>query len=186
MGRSVLSLCLMSILLAACQNDRGVEAGGTAEDARDARQAEAVIRDRRGAEVGRATFTEHDHGVLMRIDVAGLTPGTHGLHIHDSGECAGPKFDSAGTHLNPNGRKHGYQSKDGPHLGDLNNLDVSQSGDSSTVQLIDGVTLREGPTSLLRPGGTSIVVHAKPDDYLTDPAGNSGARVACGVIQRMR
>jgi Cu-Zn family superoxide dismutase len=133
--------------------------------------------------IGLATFTEDAEGVHIRIAVANLTPGEHGMHIHEVGICEPPDFTSAGDHLNPLNREHGLENPQGPHAGDLPNFVVGEDGTARTIVVTDRVTLRGGPTSLFDSDGSALVIHAGPDDQMTNPAGNSGDRVACGVIK---
>jgi superoxide dismutase, Cu-Zn family len=122
--------------------------------------------------------------VRIDVNVSQLPPGTHGIHIHNVGKCEGPAFTSAGPHLNPASKKHGKDNPEGPHAGDLLNLQVDSNGVGKASLLDANVTLGSGPNSVFHEGGTSLVIHASADDYKTDPAGNSGARIACGVIQK--
>ena len=149
-----------------------------------AMKAKADLLDAKGAPVGTAVFAEKAKGVEIDLTVSGLTPGLHGFHIHNVGRCEAPDFASAGPHFNPEGKQHGWDNPMGHHLGDLQNLEVRPDGTAHVRVLIPGVTLGEGANSLFHPGGTALVVHAKPDDGKTDPSGNSGARIACGVIIR--
>jgi Cu-Zn family superoxide dismutase len=146
--------------------------------------AEAALRDRDGKDVGRATFIETADGLRIAVTGYRLPPGTHGLHIHGAGVCQPPDFASAGDHFNPTRRKHGSMSPEGPHAGDLPNMVIAASGEGGLDVTIRTATLGPGPSSLFGPGGTSLVLHANPDDLKTDPAGNAGARIACGVITR--
>lgn len=144
--------------------------------------AKAVLTTADGKEVGTVELTETKGGVRMRVSVKDLTPGEHGFHIHAVGKCE-PPFTSAGPHFNPNERKHGLRSREGHHAGDMRNLRIPASGAVTTTIRNKDVTLEKGkPNSLFHDGGTAIVIHAGPDDQLTDPAGNSGDRIACGVI----
>lgn len=161
--------------------------GGVAWGHDDGRRlkAKADIVDAQGQKIGVATFKEARHGVKLHLKVSGLTPGEHGFHIHAVGKCEGPGFQTAGGHFNPYGRQHGLQNPQGAHVGDLPNLEVNRRGKGKVTTILVGVTLEEGPAhSLFGPEGTAIVIHASPDDYVTDPTGNSGPRVACGVIER--
>jgi Cu-Zn family superoxide dismutase len=144
--------------------------------------AGASLRDKDGKDVGRATLIETDDGTRIVVTGYRLPPGTHGLHVHAAGKCDPPDFTSAGDHFNPTNKKHGTQNPGGPHAGDLPNMVVAASGEAGVDVTTRAVTLGPGPTSLLRPGGTSLVIHAAADDNRTDPAGNTGARIACGVI----
>lgn len=146
--------------------------------------AEASLKDKDGKDVGRATLIEMGEGVRIAVTGYRLPPGTHGFHIHTVGSCQAPSFDSAGAHFNPGAKKHGRLNPDGAHAGDLPNLVVAASGEGGLDVTTKAVTLGPGPTSLLRPGGTSLVVHASADDEKTDPTGNSGARIACGVVAK--
>ena len=147
-----------------------------------AQTATAEIKNEQGEVAGSAKLSEVPEGVAIDIQVSGLTPGKHGIHIHEFGKCEGPDFKSSGGHFNPTGKKHGHENPEGPHAGDLGNLEAGEDGTAKAVLLAQGATLSEGPNSLLKADGSSIMIHAGPDDEITDPAGNSGARVACGVI----
>ena len=120
----------------------------------------------------------------VKIEVANLPPGKHGMHIHAAGKCEAPEFKTAGGHFNPAARKHGLRNPEGAHAGDMANLIVGEDGKGSATVTAKGATLTEGQGSLFGPDGTSIVIHEGPDDERTNPAGNSGARIACGVIER--
>lgn len=146
--------------------------------------AHANILNASGQKIGTATFAASADGVQINVDVSELPPGVHGIHIHAVGKCEGPDFKTAGGHFNPANKKHGKDSPDGPHNGDLLNLTAGSDGHATASLLDTNVSLGTGPNSLFQPGGTAIVIHAGPDDYKTDPAGNSGARIACGVIEK--
>lgn len=147
-------------------------------------QAHAVIVNAAGDKIGTATFVPSAGGVRVDVTVEQLPPGPHGIHIHAVGKCDGPDFKTAGAHYNPASKKHGRDNPGGPHNGDLPNLEVGPDGKATTSLLDTNVTLSDGPNSLFQDGGTSIVIHAEQDDYRTDPSGNSGGRIACGVIQK--
>jgi Cu-Zn family superoxide dismutase len=143
--------------------------------------ASATVRDRSGRELGTLIVAEDGAGLVTRGSLRGLTPGVHAIHIHAIGLCD-PPFDDAGGHWNPAGRHHGFDNPAGPHMGDMQNFTVA--GDSTAVIRVTtpGGTLR-GSNPVLDSDGAAIIVHQLPDDYRTDPAGNSGARVACGVVR---
>lgn len=144
--------------------------------------ATATLKDAQGVTIGTASLRDIPSGVLLKVDLAGVAPGVHGLHIHTVGKCEAPMFASAGGHFAPGGTKHGLLSPMGPHAGDLPNVYVGADGKLSLEVLVRGVTLAAGPVSLLDFDGSAVVLHATADDYLTDPAGNAGGRIACGVI----
>jgi len=116
--------------------------------------------------------------------VKGLPPGTKAVHIHDVGQCTPPSFESAGPHFNPTKAQHGLENRKGPHAGDLPNMTVNDTGQGHLEVTNSRVTLKAGPTSLFDENGSALVVHEGPDDMRSEPAGNSGARIACGVIVR--
>jgi Cu-Zn family superoxide dismutase len=131
---------------------------------------------------GTATFTEENGKVTLKLDVAGATPGQHGAHIHQVGDCGADDASSAGGHWNPEGHNHGAPTAEDSHLGDLGNITVGQDGRGSlTISMADW-KLGDGSTTDVV--GKAVVIHASPDDLTSQPAGNSGARVACGVIQK--
>ena len=148
------------------------------------RSAHADIVNAQGQKIGTATIRQAGDGVRFEIQVSQLPPGTHGIHVHTVGKCEGPDFVSAGGHLNPTSKKHGKDNPEGPHAGDLLNIQVKAGGEAVASLLDPNVTLGDGPNSLFHEGGTAIVIHEKTDDYKTDPSGNSGARIACGVIEK--
>ena len=146
---------------------------------------QAVLKDKAGQQVGLATFTEEADGVRIEVTGVGLPPGPKGIHIHAVGRCDPPDFISAGAHLNPAGKKHGRLNPEGAHAGDLPNLVVTPLGAAGFDATTRAVTLTTGASgSLFGAGGTSLVIHAQTDDEKTDPTGNSGGRIACGVITR--
>lgn len=145
--------------------------------------ARAELRDAGGAVVARAEARAAGSAVGVRVEAAGLAPGTYGAHIHMTGRCDPPGFESAGPHWNPAGREHGSRNPLGPHLGDLPNLIVGADGAGSIEFSLPHAALNAGDRAILDDDGSAIVIHAGPDDYRTDPSGNSGARIACGAFR---
>jgi Cu-Zn family superoxide dismutase len=145
--------------------------------------ASGTFRNAAGDRVGLATLTDSAGTVRLGVSASQLSPGPHGLHFHAQGTCTPPDFTSAGSHLNPDGRKHGRLNPEGPHLGDLPNLIAGSDGSADTSFTVAHDLAGSGARSLLQPGGTALVIHAKADDERTDPSGNSGDRVACAVIE---
>jgi Cu-Zn family superoxide dismutase len=156
--------------------------GGRMSASDPALMAWAELRDQSGESVGSAILREQDGQVRIVVQVSGLAPGRHGVHLHTVGRCEPPGFQSAGGHFNPLGKQHGLQSATGPHAGDLPDLEVDANGRAQYVAVTDRVTLGTGPTSLFDADGSAIVVHAGEDDQRTDPSGNSGDRILCGVL----
>jgi Cu-Zn family superoxide dismutase len=148
------------------------------------KSAHADLVNAQGGSIGHAKFSAVPDGVKVSITVSQLAPGEHGIHIHNVGKCDGPAFTTAGGHFNPTSAHHGINNTMAPkpHLGDLPNLVVSPKGTAKITFTATGATLGDGPNSLFHDGGTSLVIHAKADDLMSDPSGNSGDRIACGVI----
>src|SRR5580698_9516952 len=149
------------------------------------------MKDAQGNSVGTVTISESGTGskgtgVELDLNLRGLPPGTHGIHFHQTAKCDGPDFKSAGPHFNPDGKKHGLENPDGHHAGDMTNFTVSAKGNAKLKMTDNDVVLGDGTSShsLFSNGGTALVIHAGPDDMKTDPAGNSGARIACGTITK--
>ncbi len=143
----------------------------------------ATVRDQSGNNLGTLTVSESSTGLVTTGTLRGLPAGVHGVHIHGMGRCE-PPFQTAGPHWNPFLRQHGFENPNGPHAGDMQNIIVGGDG-TATVNLTTPAGTLRGPNPLLDADGASIVVHAAADDYRTDPAGNSGARIACGVVRVM-
>jgi Cu-Zn family superoxide dismutase len=143
------------------------------------------LKGANGESLGTATLTSAGAtGVSIALDVKGLTPGEHAVHLHQTAKCEGPAFTSAGPHFNPDAKKHGMQNPEGPHAGDMSNFTVGADGTAKTTVTNQHVTLGTGATSVFANGGTALVIHARADDMKTDPAGNAGDRIGCGVITK--
>ena len=148
-----------------------------------AQTAQAALKSADGKDVGTVDLTQTPRGVLIRVSIKGLPAGDHAFHVHAVGKCE-PPFDSAGGHFNPDSKKHGLMTPEGAHAGDMPNLHIPASGELVVEVLNTAVTLEKGPpNSVFDADGSALVVHAGVDDYKTDPTGNAGGRIACGVIQ---
>jgi Cu-Zn family superoxide dismutase len=181
MKRVEIVLIAAGLTLAGCATSGA--SGDPAGNPQAAGTASADIRDAGGRTQARATASEAGDTVRIRIEAAGLPQGAYGVHIHNTGRCDGPDFASAGPHWNPTGRQHGKENPQGMHRGDLPNLLVGADGRGSFEYAIAGATLGAGPNPVLDGDGAAVVVHAQADDLRTDPSGNSGARIACGVLR---
>ncbi len=145
--------------------------------------ARAVLKGTDGQTVGTVMFAPVDQGVKVTAEITGLAKGTHAFHIHGTGVCEAPSFKSAGGHYNPGNKKHGFLSGMGPHAGDMPNITVSET--TAYEWITDLVSLDATADNTLFPeSGAAIVIHENPDDYITDPAGKGGSRIACGVIEK--
>ncbi len=144
-------------------------------------QSTAAIRDASVKLLGSAKAESHNGQLMIGVIATGMPPGVHGVHVHMMGKCEAPKFESAGAHWNPTMKQHGRDNPAGAHHGDLPNLTIAPDGAGRLSFMVPAGTLK-GANSLLDADGSAIVIHAKPDDYRTDPSGNSGDRIACGVF----
>lgn len=171
-GRARLAGAIVPLMVAGC-----VTVVGPADTT-----ARAELRNAAGRTIGTATLTQVGEAVRIVVEVQGLPAGAKGVHIHAVGRCDAPDFTTAAGHFNPHGRQHGALNPQGPHAGDLPNLTVGGDGRGRLETTATLITLLSGPGSLFDADGSALVVHAAPDDFRTDPTGNSGARVACGVI----
>jgi Cu-Zn family superoxide dismutase len=145
-----------------------------------------TLKTAQGAAAGSAVLKQEKGYVLLKVNLTGLPPGEHGIHFHQNAKCDAPDFKSAGGHFNPDQKKHGIKNPDGHHNGDIPvNLTVKPDGTDKVAIKVPGVTLDpSAPNSLFANGGTSLMIHEKADDMMSDPAGNAGSRIACGVITR--
>ena len=194
------SLLMLVLILSACktpqsnedpqQNEPSEETSsmedGQSEKAGESDEVLVEMINTSGEKIGTATLKQEAEGVNVAIDVSNISKGTHGFHIHEKGMCEAPDFESAGGHFNPTDMEHGFDNPEGPHAGDLPNLEVGDDGRVQESFVNEMVTLKKGePNSLLREGGTSLVIHEDPDDNISQPSGDSGARIACGVIDEL-
>lgn len=135
-----------------------------------------------GASVGSATLMNESGGTRLKVTVNGLPPGQHGIHVHETGRCDLPDFMTAGGHFNPTARQHGLKNPQGAHAGDMPNMTVGADGTGTFDALLKDISVTGGTGDVFKQGGTALVIHANADDEMTDPSGNSGGRIACGVI----
>jgi Cu-Zn family superoxide dismutase len=170
--------------LAACTQGDGMKSTPTSTPTPKAQVvANATLMTASGASAGTAELLQGPNGYMVHVDAKGLPAGVHGIHLHTTGKCDAPGFTTAGGHLNPMGHQHGADNPMGSHLGDLTNLTVNADGMGALDFALPGMTDMVGP-ALFDADGTALVIHAAADDYKTDPSGNSGARLACGVFVR--
>ncbi len=168
------------LLLAACNNQTEESPVANGFDV-----VRADIKNITGESIGEAMLSNESGQIILDLTVSGITPGSHGFHIHTIGECTAPDFKSAGGHWNPSNAEHGLENPNGSHAGDLPNLEVDEDGNASLVQFSLGQVAFDAAKNLLDADGGAIVIHADADDLHSDPAGNAGPRIACGTLEAL-
>ena len=181
---TIAALALLATGCASAQQAAEETVSEVSSELGDQPTATAEMRDPQGRLLGTITLEEEEDGVDLEGRLTGLQPGVHAFHIHQTGRCTPPDFSSAGGHYNPTGRQHGFENPQGPHAGDMPNITVGQDGTVEIDSENERVTLAGGPATLFDADGSAVMIHAGPDDYHSDPAGDAGARVACGVVTR--
>lgn len=175
----IIASAMLAASLAACATDRD-ERVAAAEPTPET--VATQLRDGGGRTVAAASASQMADALRVRVEASGLAAGVYGIHVHSVGRCDAPGFETAGPHWNPSGREHGRDNMRGQHAGDLPNLLVGTDGRGSFEFTIPSTGLADGGRRLMDADGAAIVLHARADDYRTDPSGNSGARIACGVL----
>lgn len=178
--KTTLTALTLAVALTGCVDGRDAAIDPTPGARTD--RAQASMRDASGATRAAAVLTQQASGVRIGINASGMMPGIYGAHVHAVGRCDAPDFTTAGAHWNPSGQQHGRDNPQGAHAGDLPNFAVGSDGSGSMSFTIPGARLTGGANPLMDADRAAVIVHAAPDDYRTDPSGNSGARVACGVV----
>lgn len=177
-------ILLPMLLMAACASKQDVQSMGKFGGAPPSLIVSSDLRTPGGETLGQANVSQEPDGAWVSVTIKGLPQGEYAVHLHAVGLCQGPDFESAGPHFNPASKQHGSANPQGPHGGDLPNISVGADGKGRMEALLPGLQLRGGATPLLGAQGAAIVVHSGPDDYRSDPAGNSGSRIACGVLAK--
>jgi superoxide dismutase, Cu-Zn family len=178
------SALVVTVVVCGTTSGGGVMLVTNAQQGQTPATARAELKDAKGQTVGKAELTQAANGVLVRLTLSKGPSGARAFHIHETGKCDAPSFESAGAHANPAKAQHGFHNPNGPHGGDLPNLHIPRGGTLEVEFLAANVSLAPGANTLLDADGAALVIHQATDDYRTDPAGEAGDRVACGVVTR--
>lgn len=195
MNRQIIQAAMAGVLALAaggCQQQADAPADPASQNDDTAASADTLpaalaiadLTDANGKNIGSVSANESDAGLSLILTVTGLTPGEHGVHIHETGNCTPPDFKSAGGHWNPAGKEHGLENPKGSHEGDMPNLVVKDDRTGKLETTIAGGHIASGDNPLLDADGAAFVIHAGKDDQMTDPSGDSGDRIACGVFEQ--
>lgn len=183
----VLGSCLFVLVACGQQKEPMVneEAANETYKEADEQKVKVTLKNREGMEVGWASLSKAEEGVKIHVIAEGLNEGTYGFHVHEKGICKAPTFESAGGHFNPTDKEHGFNHPKGPHAGDVENIEVDADGRVDQIFLNDRLTWEKNEVhSIFQADGLALMIHAQADDYVSQPAGDAGERMICGVIGR--
>ncbi|WP_343346218.1 superoxide dismutase family protein [Sphingomicrobium sp. XHP0239] len=183
--RTIMAVAVLGLAVASCGDapEEEVETDTAVQDDMAAPEMQqAQLMDADGNSVGTVEYRDDGTNLTLMVQASGLAEGPHAVHLHETGMCKGPEFQSAGGHWNPEGNQHGRDNPEGAHLGDLANMTVGADGMGQSNFIVEGVGVSSGRYSLSDSDGTALMIHAEADDYQTDPGGDAGSRVACAVL----
>lgn len=183
MRKTISPMLLMSGLMLVVPTAVAAHGDHAGHAAHKGAHARAELVDAQGQGRGLATFKQADDGIRVTLKGIGLPAGVHAVHLHTTGSCTGPDFTSAGGHWNPGNKQHGHDNPAGAHMGDMPNVTAAADGTATLEAVVKGARLKDGAHPLLDTDGGAIIIHAAADDYKSDPTGNAGGRLACGVVK---